>query len=48
MLAMWVGMYKCIRKYETRNWLEILIICRYGDMFSVVRILMMLLGNAYS
>jgi hypothetical protein len=48
MSSMWVGMYKCIRKYEARGWLVILIICRYGDMSSVVGIFVIFLGNAYS
>jgi hypothetical protein len=48
MSSMWVGMYRCIRKYEARGWLVILIICKYGDMSLVVGILVMLPGNAYS
>jgi hypothetical protein len=48
MSSMWVGMYRCIRKYGVRGWLVILIICRYGDISSVVAILVMLHGNAYS
>jgi hypothetical protein len=41
-------MYRCIRKYVRRAWLAILIICRYGDISSVVVILVILPGNAYS
>jgi hypothetical protein len=48
MSSMWVGMYRCIRKYVERGWLAILIICRYGDISSVVGILVILPGNAYS
>jgi hypothetical protein len=35
MSSMCVGMYRCIRKYVTRGWFVILIICRYGEMFVV-------------
>jgi hypothetical protein len=31
MLSMWIGMYRCSRKYVKRGWFVILIICRYGD-----------------
>jgi hypothetical protein len=48
MSLMWVGMYRCIRKYVVRGWLVILIICRYGDISLVVGILVILPGNAYS
>jgi hypothetical protein len=48
MSSMWVGMYRCIRKYVERGWLAILIICRYGDISLVVGILVILPGNAYS
>ena len=47
-LSMWVGMYRYIRKYVVRRWLLILIISRYGNMSSVVGILVILLGNKYS
>jgi hypothetical protein len=36
--------YMCIRKSVERGWLAILIICRYGDMFLVVGILVNCLG----
>jgi hypothetical protein len=47
MSSMYVGMYRCIRKYGVSGWLVILIICKYGEIFSVVGILVILLGNAY-
>jgi hypothetical protein len=31
MSSMWIGMYRCSRKYVKRGWFVILIICRYGD-----------------
>ena len=46
MSSMCVGMYRCIRKYVTRGWFVILIICRYGEMFVVRGVLMILPGNA--
>jgi hypothetical protein len=39
MSSMWVGMYRCSKKYVGRGWFVILIICRYGDMLVVVGIL---------
>jgi hypothetical protein len=48
MSLMWVGMYRCIRKYVERGRLAILIICKYGDISSVAGILVILHGNAYS
>jgi hypothetical protein len=45
---MWVGMYRCIRKYARRGLVSNLMICRYGDISLVVGILVILPGNAYS
>jgi hypothetical protein len=47
MSSVWVGMYMCIRKNVERGWFVILMICRYGEMFVVVGILLMFPGNAY-
>jgi hypothetical protein len=41
------GMYKCITRYVRRVWFAILIICKYGEMSSMVGILVILLGNTY-
>jgi hypothetical protein len=41
-------MYRCIRKYVERGRLAILIICKYGDISSVVGILVILPRKAYS
>jgi hypothetical protein len=46
MSSLWVGMYRCIKKYVERGWFVSLIICRYGEMLAVVGILVMLPGNA--
>jgi hypothetical protein len=46
MSSLWVGMYRCIKKYVERGWFVILIICRYGEMLAVVEILVMFPGNA--
>jgi hypothetical protein len=47
MSLMWVGMYRCIRKYVGKGLFMILIICRYGEILVVVGILIIFLGNAY-
>jgi hypothetical protein len=47
MSSMCVGMYRCIRKYVVSGWLVILVICRYGEISSMVGILVILLGNTY-
>jgi hypothetical protein len=44
MSSMYVGMYRCIRKYGVSGWLVILFICKYGEITSVVGILVILLG----
>jgi hypothetical protein len=47
MSSMYVGMYRCIRKYGVSGWLVSLIICKYGEISSMVGILEILLENAY-
>jgi hypothetical protein len=47
MSSVWVGMYRCIRKYVDRGWFVILIICKYGVILVVVGILVIFPGNAY-
>jgi hypothetical protein len=46
MSSMWIGMYRCRRKYVERGWFVILIIRRYGNMLVVMGILVTFLGNA--
>jgi hypothetical protein len=45
--SLWIGIYRCIRKNAGRGWFVILMICRYGEIFVVVGILVIFPGNAY-
>ena len=42
-----VGIYMCIINHGCCRWLLIFIICRYGEMFVGVGILVILQGKAY-
>ena len=46
MSSICVGMYKCIKKYVGSRVFPILIICRYGEIFVVRKVLVMFPGNA--
>jgi hypothetical protein len=45
--SMWVGIYRCLKKNVAKGWFAILMICRYGEIFVVVKILVIFPGNAY-
>ena len=42
-----VGIYMCMISQGVSGWLFIFIICRYGEMFAGVGILVIFPGNAY-
>ena len=42
-----VGIYMCMISQGMSGWLFILIICRYGEIFTGVGILVIFPGNAY-
>ena len=42
-----VGIYMCMISHGVSGWLFILIICRYGEIFAGVGILVTFPGNAY-
>jgi len=42
-----VGIYKCMINHGNNGWLFIFIICRYGEMFAGVGILVIFPGKAY-
>ena len=47
MSSMCVGIYMCMISQGISGWLFILIICRYGEIFTGVEILVIFPGNAY-
>ena len=42
-----VGMYRFIVNHDWSEWFFIWIICKYGDMFAEVGILVIIFGKAY-